>query len=151
MNNKKIDWLVLTFLAKKWIRAGCFLCCPSQSTTGRMCSPPLSSASRALQKCLREPGNKLPPTTNLAILPRASTFNLSFSTFLFDGQALWVRLCLKEHFADWKLLQVAALALTVSLKDRMARTPLVFGSSTTLFEQCLPLAHQELHWWLECI
>ena len=117
MNNKKIDWLVLTFLAKKWIRAGCFLCCPSQSTTGRMCSPPLSSASWALQKCLREPGNKLPPTTNLAILPRASTFNLSFSTFLFDGQALWVRLCLKEHFADWKLLQVAALALTVSLKE----------------------------------
>ena len=58
-----------------------------------------------------------PTTTNLAILPRASTFNLSFSTFLFDGQAVWVRLCLKEHFADWKLLQVAALALTMSLKE----------------------------------
>lgn len=64
------------------------------------------------------PGNQgTNPPPNLAILPRATTFILSFSTFLFDGQALRVTLCLKEHFTDWKLFQVAALALTMSLKE----------------------------------
>lgn len=151
MNNKKIDWLVLTFLAKKWIRAGCFLCCPSQSTAGRMCSPPLISASWALQKCPREPGNNPHPPPTWPFSPELQPSTWASPLFylmdkLSESDCVWRSISLTEN--SFKL---PPWHWQCHWRNRMAHTPLVFGSSTTLFEPRLPLAHQELHWWSECI